>query len=87
MTPPHPASGRPVATTPLALAVDIGGTKIAVGLVAPDGTLEARRRAATPAGPSILRTAFELARPLVRRAAVCGIGTAGTVDPLGRIAS
>ena len=34
----------------LALAVDIGGTKIEVGLVAPDGTVLHRCRAATPAG-------------------------------------
>ncbi|MFB4280358.1 ROK family protein [Nonomuraea sp. MTCD27] len=72
--------------TPLALAVDIGGTKIAAGLVAPDGTLTERRRAATPPGPSILRAVFELARPLASRAVACGIGTAGTVGPLGRIA-
>ncbi|MGP3963858.1 ROK family protein [Nonomuraea sp. 3N208] len=73
--------------TPLALAVDIGGTKIAAGLVAPDGTLSERRRTPTPAAPAILRAVFELARPLVKRAAICGIGTAGTVDALGRIAS
>ncbi|MER6002787.1 ROK family protein [Nonomuraea angiospora] len=73
--------------TPLALAADIGGTKIAAGLVAADGTLVEYRRTATPAGPEILETVFELARPLVKRAAVCGIGTAGTVDPQGRIAS
>ncbi|SEG96584.1 glucokinase [Nonomuraea solani] len=73
--------------TPLALAVDIGGTKIAVGLVAADGTLHERRRTVTPAGPSILPAVFELARPLVGRAMACGIGTAGTVGPLGRIAS
>ncbi|MFC4122480.1 ROK family protein [Nonomuraea zeae] len=73
--------------TPLALAIDIGGTKIAAGLVAADGTLAGRRRTATPPGPSILRTAFELARPLAAHAVACGIGTAGTVDPLGRIAS
>jgi glucokinase len=73
--------------TPLALAVDIGGSKIAVGLVAPDGTLAERRRAATPDGASILPAVFELAGPLVERAAVCGIGTAGTVDPQGRVAS
>ncbi|WP_326826724.1 ROK family protein [Streptosporangium sp. NBC_01756] len=73
--------------TPLALAVDIGGTKVAVGLVAADGTLKERTRAATPAGSSILQTVFELARPLAEQAVICGIGTAGTVDPRGRITS
>ncbi|GAA3159760.1 ROK family protein [Nonomuraea roseoviolacea] len=76
------------AMTPLALAVDIGGTKIAAGLVAPDGTLLERRRTPTPGrGPEILRAVAGLAGPLAERAAVCGIGTAGTVDPTGRIAS
>lgn len=76
--------------SPLALAVDIGGTKIAAGLVAADGTLTDRRRTATPAGaggPAIMAAAVELARPLAARAAACGIGTAGVVDPAGRIAS
>ncbi|GAA3620523.1 ROK family protein [Nonomuraea rosea] len=73
--------------TSLALAVDIGGTKIAAGLVAADGTLVERRRTATPAGPSILPAVFELALPLTHRAVACGIATAGTVDRLGRIAS
>ncbi|NRQ39957.1 ROK family protein [Nonomuraea sp. NN258] len=73
--------------SPLALAVDIGGTKIAAGLVAPDGTLTEHRRTATPDGPSIVRAVTELAGPLAARAAICGIGTAGTVDPRGRIAS
>ncbi|GAA0379002.1 ROK family protein [Microbispora corallina] len=34
----------------LTLAVDIGGTKFAVGLVGPDGRLETSERAATPSG-------------------------------------
>ncbi|MFC5828766.1 ROK family protein [Nonomuraea insulae] len=55
--------------------------------MAADGTLTERRRTPTPAGPSILRAVFELAQPLARRAVTCGIGTAGIVDPLGRIAS
>ncbi|MDX3103271.1 ROK family protein [Nonomuraea angiospora] len=78
---------RPDGGVPLALAVDIGRTKIAAGLVAADGTLAEHRRTATPTGPEILGTVFELARPLMERAAVCGIGTASTVDPQGRIAS
>ncbi|GAA0218881.1 ROK family protein [Saccharothrix mutabilis subsp. mutabilis] len=35
---------------PLALAIDVGGTKLAAALVAPDGTITARRTTPTPAG-------------------------------------
>ncbi|MFI9815393.1 ROK family protein [Saccharothrix variisporea] len=35
---------------PLALAIDVGGTKLAAALVAPNGTITARRTTPTPAG-------------------------------------
>ncbi|MGN9783038.1 ROK family protein [Nonomuraea sp. ZG12] len=80
-------------TTPLAVAVDIGGTKIAAGLVDAEGRLYERRRTATPAaegGEAIMAAVLDCARPLRDlggdRVVACGIATAGVVDPAGRIA-
>ncbi|MBN9317506.1 MAG: ROK family protein [Devosia sp.] len=75
----------------VALAVDIGGTKILVGLVAADGTILRSEQAATPAreGPdAIIATVVALAEKL-RRADVtrCGVGTAGVVGEDGEITS
>lgn len=80
-------------TTPLVVAVDIGGTKIAVGLVDAEGRLHEQRRTATPAaegGEAIMAAVLGCARPLRDlggdRVVACGIATAGVVDPAGRIA-
>jgi glucokinase len=80
--------------TELALAIDIGGTKILVGLVAADGRVVAQMQAPTPAreGPeAIIASIAGLAKSLladcadpVRR---CGVGTAGVVGEDGEIAS
>ncbi|MFI7611758.1 ROK family protein [Nonomuraea terrae] len=70
------------------MGVDIGGTKIAVGLVTRDGTVHRRACAPTPAaqGPrAVVRTVAELARGLgLDGVASAGVGTAGVVDPGGR---
>ena len=69
------------------LGVDIGGTKIRVGLVDADHRVLDVREAATPArdGPrAVLEVAAGLARALGGRwadVAACGVGTAGVVDP------
>ena len=78
----------------LVLAVDIGGTKILVGLVAADGSIAAELQAPTPAqegAEAIIATIAGLARRLlddssspVRR---CGVGTAGVVGEDGEITS
>ncbi|MER5641486.1 ROK family protein [Kitasatospora sp. NPDC002227] len=76
-----------MATGPVA-AVDIGGTKIAVGLVASDGTLLATTRRPTPAdadGETVLKALLdgldELAgHPQWAGARAVGIGSAGPVD-------
>jgi glucokinase len=79
--------------SPLVVAVDIGGTKIAAGLVDAEGRLYEQRRTATPAaggGEAIMAAVLGCARPLRDlggdRVAACGIATAGVVDPAGRIA-
>ncbi|WP_423066489.1 ROK family protein [Devosia sp. CN2-171] len=75
----------------VALAVDIGGTKILVGLVAADGTIIESEQAPTPAreGPdaiiaTVVRLAENVRRPGVTR---CGVGTAGIVGEDGEITS
>ena len=63
-----------------ALAIDIGGTKLAAGLVAPDGTLLRRDAAPTPGeGPEALFSALMRLADAVREGdeAVCGVGTGG----------
>lgn len=75
----------------VALAVDIGGTKILVGLVAADGTIIESAQAPTPAreGPDaiisvVVALAEKLRRPDTTR---CGVGTAGVVGEDGEITS
>jgi glucokinase len=72
---------------PAAVGVDIGGTKLAAGLVAADGTVLARARRDTPA--------FDSAALLAATAAVVddlgggglplGVGAAGLVDAAGAV--
>jgi len=70
----------------LFLGIDIGGTKIAAGLVANSGNVLASHRCPTPltGGEDILRAALELAQKLIAEAdqpvAAVGIGTGGQVD-------
>nr|BFE56044.1 ROK family protein [Dactylosporangium thailandense] len=83
MNPAPPGKGT-------ALGIDIGGTKIAAALVYADGTTGPLHRVPTPAreGPAaVLRAAAGLGRRVIGDAAVagCGVGTAGAVDPHGRI--
>ena len=78
----------------LALAVDIGGTKILVGLVDAEGTIVASEQAPTPAregAEAIIATVAALARKLLDAApspvSHCGVGTAGVVGEHGEITS
>jgi glucokinase len=73
-----------------ALGVDIGGTKIAVGLVADDGTVAQRVEVATPAqegAEAIIAAVLGAARSVMDGADVvaCGVGTAGVVGEHGEI--
>jgi glucokinase len=79
----------------LALAVDIGGTKMAAGLVAPDGTLLERTLQPTPssAGPDDAEVLWNALAGVVQgiadlvgpedRLVVCGTGCGGPMSPGG----
>ncbi|MFI7466254.1 ROK family protein [Nonomuraea sp. NPDC049646] len=62
------------------LAIDVGGTKMAAGLVAPDGTVITSRRAATPQNAdaeTLWHTLTTLIDPLSERAEGVGVGCGG----------
>ncbi|WP_028852283.1 ROK family protein [Thermocrispum municipale] len=76
------------ALSPLALAIDFGGTKIAVGAVTPDGQVVESSETPTPAGhgaeaisAALTKAAADvLAGPNGSRIAVVGVCSAGPVD-------
>jgi glucokinase len=75
-----------------ALAIDIGGTKIAAGIVTADGVVVEHAEAATPARQgqrSILAEAVRVGRMLVdgRPIAAVGVASAGVIDAAGRVSS
>lgn len=78
--------------TGLAVGVDVGGTKIAAGLVAGDGTLIARARRDTPAEDrnAIVATIADVAAGLCAEQGLdqlpVGVGVAGLVDDDGSVA-
>ncbi|QFZ23036.1 ROK family protein [Saccharothrix syringae] len=74
---------------PVALAVDIGGTKLAAALVGPGGTVVARRAAPTPAGnaedvwaalAAVLVDLLDLAAAAGREVTGAGIASAAPMD-------
>ncbi|MEV0269155.1 ROK family protein [Hamadaea sp. NPDC050747] len=72
------------------IGVDIGGTKTLAAAVGADGVIGERVRVPTPAadGPdAVLAAAVDAARRAAAGVGVvaCGVGTAGAVDPSGRI--
>ena len=76
----------------LALGIDIGGTKVAAGLVDQRGRLHHHLQVPTPAqeGPdAILSAALMAARAVLSATDTpvrsCGVATAGTVDRMGQI--
>jgi glucokinase len=79
----------------LTLGVDIGGTKIAAGLVTSDGRVLDQLTVPTPAarGPAaIIEAVSDIGNALIRRSpdpvAGCGAGSAGVIDPVsGRVVS
>jgi glucokinase len=81
--------------TDLALAVDIGGTKMAAGLVDRSGTLRPRAQVPTDRGEQevLWRTLADLVRHVQGQAAaddrivVCGVGCGGPMSPGGETVS
>lgn len=74
----------------LALAVDVGGTKLAAGLVRPDGTVVSHRSVPTPHGAAedTWRALETLLRDVAgdQPLAGVGVGSAGPTDPAtGRV--
>jgi len=68
---------------PPVIGIDIGGTKIAVGLVDDQGTISERHVQPTPAhsGDAVVAACIEAAKPLLaHQPRAAGIGTAGQVD-------
>ncbi|RTL39466.1 MAG: ROK family protein [Candidatus Melainabacteria bacterium] len=70
------------------IGVDIGGTKIAAGIVTAHGEVIARHERPTPVtegGPTILRAAIEAVRTVLNSAGVpvsaVGVGAGGQIDP------
>ena len=75
---------------PQSLGVDIGGTKIAVGLVSADGNVERRIAVPTPArdgADAIIAALLGAARSVMAGTQIvaCGVGTAGVVGGHGEI--
>lgn len=68
------------------LAVDIGGTKLAAGLVSSDGVVLVARAAATP-GDRVFDVLRELVVPLADAATVCGVGCGGPMSSGGEAVS
>ncbi|MEU4425731.1 ROK family protein, partial [Actinoplanes sp. NPDC024001] len=69
--------------TGLVAGVDIGGTKIAVGAVGPDGAVHAQATAPTPAregADAVLSTVRQLISGLGRPVEAIGVGSAGVID-------
>jgi glucokinase len=66
------------------LALDVGGTKLAAGIVAESGRVLVRDRVATPprdVWPALSRLASRVLAAAPNVPAGCGIGCAGPVDP------
>jgi glucokinase len=80
------AYARPVATT---LAVDVGGTKLAVGVVADDGSIIRRARVATAGDAEQMFESLTRIVDEVRTGdeAVCGVGCGGPMAPAGETVS
>ncbi|MGE0231717.1 MAG: ROK family protein [Flavobacteriaceae bacterium] len=69
------------------IGVDIGGSKIAAALLAPDGTVADKRRVPTPSDDyeATVRTVAQLARFDAAGDAPVGIGMPGSLTPGGRV--
>jgi glucokinase len=73
-----------------AVALDVGGTKLAAAVIGDDGTVLSRRQIPTPAresaqvlGDAVLRVVADAVADAGRRPDAVGIGSAGPIDPAG----
>lgn len=84
-----PESGRRGRVAQAAVGVDIGGTKMAAGLVDRDGTVRDRRRRATPheGAAAVAAAVAELVGELGEAGVAVGVGFPGFVDPGGTVLS
>src|SRR4051794_6436462 len=90
--PPRQVSGRSVLSfgMELALAIDIGGTKLAVGNVSPSGDVRNRATLATPQtadADEIYEALVSLVQPRIAGADVVGVGCGGPMRPGGEAGS
>ncbi|MCB1476190.1 MAG: ROK family protein [Rhodobiaceae bacterium] len=69
------------------IGVDMGGTKIAAALLAPDGSVADKRRMPTPSDDyaATVRTVAEIAAFAAAPDATIGIGMPGSLTPKGRV--
>lgn len=92
---PVPGIRAPVPGTALVLAVDVGGTKLAVGLVSPEGRLFSASQVPTPAGgdaESVWNAVAGLVEKViagghVRHVVACGVGCGGPMTAGGELVS
>jgi len=76
--------------SPCYLAIDVGGTKLAAGIVGADGTVLVRDRVATPARevwPALSRVVLRVLAAAPSTPVGCGVGCGGPMDPAGRLVS
>jgi glucokinase len=76
------------------LAIDIGGTKLAAGIVDADGALRARRQIPTPQGAgdeellaALVSLCDEVCRSSETRPLMAGVGCGGPMDPRSGVVS
>lgn len=72
------------------LAIDVGGTKLAAGIVGADGAVLVRDRIATPTRevwPAISRLVLRVLAAAPSTPIGCGVGCGGPMDPAGRVVS
>lgn len=72
------------------LAIDVGGTKLAAGVVDSEGHVLVRDRIATPARevwPAIARLVLRVLAAAPQQPVGCGVGCAGPIEPAGHTVS
>jgi glucokinase len=91
---PATAVGMTAVGDPTVLAIDIGGTKMAAGVVGPDGTVLSEARSPTPHDPdpevvfaALMAVVDQAAGSTGARPTACGVGCGGPMTPGGETVS